>query len=895
MSHRADQLRNGGSTSAQGMLMVDEARAREKLWKFRLANPHYYVLQFVRAASLLGASRIEFEIDTDEMSCRFDAPLPGECLEDFWSRAYGERQDAIDQAVYQLALGLGSARALNPQTMVLETAAGDGVRLVIGEDDDDLRTPTDEEGAWTRIYVREKFRLGHLPEFFASQFGEVEEVRALRKRCEFASLHVVANGEVVSVPLFDGDEGVVRRSSESTRVAVGLTVDLPTRTCARLPDPGRFRAVVVSDSVSVGRLRGLPHGFSGVGRLESRRLRTDLSSLAVVEDEQYQRLVRRDLYGAYHDAVRRVLKRRPDYLNDAELRHLLGQVADWIFEGRSAGTPVAEETMRLFRHLCGLRIIPRADGGRSHTSVDELANVAPGETPDALPYATLAYPNIEMEAWPAVARKDLDTNVFSTLQSVGSVLQAPPENVTATLQTEKRRRQNRARWEAQEPQPFPDAPPYHEARVGELIGRVYLGGVAETTRDSLRTGTSYRIDGRTIRQTVDADTPFFVVMDGDFEPNDMYDGVVIDDRVTELAVALGDVLIDLVDGLAAEYARTDRPVPADIRTVFWWWLEHILEGDALDLFLHQLGIPRARATHAALNSGLMSPKARYGVCWTEEDTPPEMVLDQLGPIVEVELVRDVFGGRHSLEEIAERGSVTFVDSRDAVEGSAGLALAADPGHQSVLQRLADVTVRRSRSVTPLRHGPDGPTETADELVADLLTGELRGRDQDAGSEEVAGLVDDIWDERLPKEAKDEFSTRSGVRVAPSRDTVPVDPVLTAVADLLLTLRGERTDLLDDGLATSTRWSPTPTELCGVSGEELLVNPDHPLVAEIDVEDPVSVRIFASVLYSEINRHYAEISDYHDLEMQRRLLRGWHVGHTFAPDLQRKLLEELTDE
>lgn len=218
MGERADRLRTVGDVSARGELRVDEERAREKLQKFRLANPHFYVLQFVRTASLLGATQIDFDIDADEVKCTFDAAIPSEYLEDFWSRAYGNRRDDVDEALYHLALGLGSAQALEPGFIYVETTDGGGFALILeGRTERVSPTGTVSSRDTTQIYVREKFRFGHLVEFFTSRLGELEEVRAIRERCRFATLRIRVNGAPTSLPGVPSRTGVSRAERRRRR------------------------------------------------------------------------------------------------------------------------------------------------------------------------------------------------------------------------------------------------------------------------------------------------------------------------------------------------------------------------------------------------------------------------------------------------------------------------------------------------------------------------------------------------------------------------------------------------------------------------------------------------------------------------------------------------------
>ena len=70
----SDGLRTGTPTS-RGEFLLHQERAREKLQQFQLVSPHHYVLEFLKAAWLLNATRVEFNLDSTNSQVRFDGSL----------------------------------------------------------------------------------------------------------------------------------------------------------------------------------------------------------------------------------------------------------------------------------------------------------------------------------------------------------------------------------------------------------------------------------------------------------------------------------------------------------------------------------------------------------------------------------------------------------------------------------------------------------------------------------------------------------------------------------------------------------------------------------------------------------------------------------------------------
>ena len=119
MTDVRDKLRQGLKVAASGELSLDKDKARAKLRMFRLPDPHFYVLQFVRTASVLGAERIRFDFGVGGMKCEFDAQLPDGAFENFWDAGFRARRTSEDVALHNLALGIGSAQALTPGSITI--------------------------------------------------------------------------------------------------------------------------------------------------------------------------------------------------------------------------------------------------------------------------------------------------------------------------------------------------------------------------------------------------------------------------------------------------------------------------------------------------------------------------------------------------------------------------------------------------------------------------------------------------------------------------------------------------------------------------------------------------------------------------------------------------------
>ena len=168
--------------------------------QFQLATPQEYVLLLVQAATLKGASRLEFEIDADDMHFSFDGePFTRDDLEQVFSSLF-TRADTLDvRARRELALGLNAAMALNPKFISVITENGqEGVRLEIrpNEKDDMSSFASTESG--TKIHVKERFRPGLLLKFYQKLRGMMVEEVLIRERCQYARTSILLAEEEIA-------------------------------------------------------------------------------------------------------------------------------------------------------------------------------------------------------------------------------------------------------------------------------------------------------------------------------------------------------------------------------------------------------------------------------------------------------------------------------------------------------------------------------------------------------------------------------------------------------------------------------------------------------------------------------------------------------------------------
>lgn len=285
------ELAAGGRVESAGTFTLDRDAARAKLAEFRLRNPDEYVLAFVRAAVLKDASRIEIELDADDLKLSFDGrPFSLADFEDLYGAMFVSGENADLRARRQLALGVTAAGATKPRFVKVVSGAGpDAASFTLTPGEPDRFGPAEASTGGTTIHVKSR-----LLEALGGRRGRLAEM--IQSRCAFAPCIVSLNGESVSRSAYPpGAWGVVKLEGPGYRGLAGL----------RSGEGLSQEIVWVVDGVVAARheLDGWPRELTAVVDA-SGRLRLDVSEGDVVRDAAYA-----ELLAAVRAALPRIYRR----------------------------------------------------------------------------------------------------------------------------------------------------------------------------------------------------------------------------------------------------------------------------------------------------------------------------------------------------------------------------------------------------------------------------------------------------------------------------------------------------------------------------------------------------------------------------------------------------------
>lgn len=541
MSGLVERLRGERTVAARGEIALDPDKAREKMRMFRLPSPHLYVLQFVRAARILGAQEVRFSISVRETFCRFRPAFDVDLLADFWSAAFRDRVDAPTRAIHCLALGIGSAQALRPEWITVDTATR---RLRFTDDGEELGPRPDPNGD-TVIHVREKFRFGHLAEFLTESVGGSAEARAIIDYCNRAPFPIFVDGRCVTRDDYRSTPfGNTFHDEESTGWLF-LDPSAPTGDLA-----------ILRDGVQVGTLNPLVHGVPLVGALESSRVETDISGMGI-RPESVDELVHELVIPAYHAAVHlwyRRGRKPPDVI-----RALAIGLAGYVAQRRGVGIGVSRHTRALLDEVLKEKLFETAVSPTGPIALSEIEG----------PVRTSREPFSAFEADPAAPVVLVDdgvgtfgdalkkaTELRKLLNLLAEAREIETIDCTAQLRARAIAIRNQRTWEERPPRETPDWPFHWSTEIRGVQGGIYLpvrraGEVASVAHE----GGSLYHRSRLLRR-VHAAGPLGVWIDGDLGPAEDWSDIVRDDRVDELAVELCAHLPDLMQAYASHLIAT---------------------------------------------------------------------------------------------------------------------------------------------------------------------------------------------------------------------------------------------------------------------------------------------------------------------------------------------------
>ena len=658
-----------GSLEARREFQIDSAKAREKLQKFQLEDPHFYVLELVQAAHLLGATEIRFTIDADEMEVFFDGDaLTRLELEELYSAAFAKLTDRRKQAMRHLAIGFNAAQALLPSKIELQVAedVNSGSLLLVSRPGQERDEITEVEGpagfVGTRVYLRESFRTGHLVEFFHNLKGSLAEKTALRERCLYSHIPVFLDGEQISTG-HQLPEDVLGAHPFRTEQERGMLGIYPNRSASTLS--------ILQNGVLVTTVHAPSGIVNTVAVVDSRRLNKNLSQSAFVEDKQWSYLLGQVLRLEMYEALARYFEEV--YISDSRGVFKAAPV-DWVVDiihtiaaeiplYRERSIPLPAQTVRLIELLERWQCIQLSHKLEDDSIASEENKISIGQLRELLgdrrtiTFSVLSFDKLEAEALsPVILGND------STIDWLRQWLGFPLKDVSVQLNTMNHRRINYERWQSQPLRSGALLATRYRIRVpfdcGDGVEGVWAIDPNEWSNAYTTSHSGCRItfikDGRVFSRR-EFDAPFFkgsnLVFKGDIEANDLFDGPREDAAMfARYLIALEHfaILLDKLAGYLNEVGFNDYG--------YGYFLSLIsaqLSKDLARQLLDDMGVP-AREFPQELAQWKMRQQRQKTLWGLKQEVLVDRAgrIEALGAMADIPFYEDFAGDRCSLREIA---------------------------------------------------------------------------------------------------------------------------------------------------------------------------------------------------------------------------------------------------
>lgn len=185
--------KESGQVESQGGFTIAVEKARQKLGKFQLDDPGFYLLKVIQAAVWGGASRIEIRTSRDKLALWFDAPIPLGPFDEFWA-ALRNPLETSEGPFKLLALGFNAGMFSGSKQVSLVWWGAEESRslLAVGDELSGASTPErPAELAWAaNLYMFSvlKSQAG----WFKSALQK--ELDAVRGRCGYCPVEIRIDG-----------------------------------------------------------------------------------------------------------------------------------------------------------------------------------------------------------------------------------------------------------------------------------------------------------------------------------------------------------------------------------------------------------------------------------------------------------------------------------------------------------------------------------------------------------------------------------------------------------------------------------------------------------------------------------------------------------------------------
>ncbi len=198
------QLKEESAFDSYGHFTLDKKKAREKMKKYQLISPYYYVLEIIQAAVASGAKKIDVYIDSDDSIFTFDGEIYTlEDLENIYSSLFVSQKDISLDRFRELAIGINSALVLNPQYIRVVSGKGKkGAELLCRPPSEEKIKPIAISTSGTKVHVKDRISIRVATRFLSKYIARrmPTEGKILKDRCYLCRIPIYINKDHINPP-----------------------------------------------------------------------------------------------------------------------------------------------------------------------------------------------------------------------------------------------------------------------------------------------------------------------------------------------------------------------------------------------------------------------------------------------------------------------------------------------------------------------------------------------------------------------------------------------------------------------------------------------------------------------------------------------------------------------
>ncbi len=217
-------VKAGAQKVDAGHFRIDAQRALAKLRDHRLAEPHHYILELLRAAVAASATAVTLKIDANDVELAFDGEgVEPAAMKDLLSRALAPGKDEASRRTRLLALGVAGALGVKPK-FVKVTSGGVEVELTPPAQ---VSVRAVRKTSGTTVHVRG--RMGYW--VLRNAMLGAREAEAVREHARHFPVRLTLNGERLEGPVQFGRE--VLAQAEARGNGLHLVAAVPAKPLAQ--------------------------------------------------------------------------------------------------------------------------------------------------------------------------------------------------------------------------------------------------------------------------------------------------------------------------------------------------------------------------------------------------------------------------------------------------------------------------------------------------------------------------------------------------------------------------------------------------------------------------------------------------------------------------------------